>query len=304
VPNVIKWLRAYEMKIRGRLYEHVINDPITLDFDVTRTVFQGLNTGTFTLYGLNPTTQKDIYKDTPGLPITAENPDLHVELAVWYESVPSPVTIFSGSIQKAWTHRSGAEVITEIEALDGMLAVSKATMSDVLGAGWTSATLVKAMSDNMAAAGAKPAVISPNFNLTGKRGLPLHGPTWPMFSKMLGPDAQVFIDLERLYVMRDNEAFNVPGNVPTVDSSIGLLETPRKSLNAVDFKMLLEPRIFPGQVLKVDAELVQDDVFPDQVIVQHIHHGGTISGASSSPATTTLKTGIPMVGGPVLVGIQ
>jgi len=304
VPRVNKWLRAYELKITGRKYVHTITNPITLDFDIMRTVFQGLNTGNFTLYGLHPNTQKDIYKDSPGLVVSAENPDLKIELAVWYESLPSPVTIFKGSIQKAYTHRSGAEVVTEIEALDGMLAVSKATMQHVLPGGWNAKTLLDAMSTSMSGEGVKPAVISGRFNMTGSRSLPLSGNTWAEFRKHLGPDSQVYIDMERLYVLKEDEAFDVPGNIPIIDSSVGLLETPRKSYTTVDFKMLLEPRIFPGQVVRVDSTLVQDDVFPDKVVVQHIHHAGTISGASNSPATTTLKTGIPLLGGPVLVGLR
>jgi len=303
---VTKWLRSYTMKVVGKSgEEYTFAPPLTLQFDVCRTVQKSLNTANFRLYNISPAAQRDIYKDDPESPDTqSQTKKMSVTLEASYQSMTTTLgsIVFSGTIQDACTYRSGGTVITEINALDGSDPAMRKIISKVFGdasAGCLTKKVLEDLTGLLGDQGIKSAVVG-SFTGGGTRRRSVFGPLWDVICDIAGPAAVPYIDSGRSYVLNYNDAFDVPGNIPAIDGSVGLIGTPRKYFTRVDLQMVFEPRVTPGQLLGVSSkfnELIQNDYLS----VQKVRHSGTISGAVDGGAVTDLVCTISPYGAPNVV---
>ena len=81
----------------------------------------------------------------------------------------------------------------------------------------------------------------------------LVGNSLKLIEENLGANETYYIDGGVLNILKDKEVVN--SYAPLVNASTGLLDTPKKSMNEVAFKTLLNPQLRIGGLLALESEL-------------------------------------------------
>lgn len=284
----MKFGRRYEMTVQGSgvvntiqgpVFEtHLINYPLTLQFDINRNVMATLNTGRFTLYNLKASTRNDIYHDIRDLGIYQQ-----VVLKAGYVSQPNLPIIFKGNILSARSYRQGPNWLTEIECSDGVFGAANgqvpATMTKP--AGWNFQDVVKSMLRTMDHVGIGTIEDLPSQN---SRGISFSGNSWDALQNFI-PDGVLFIDNEVANVLNPGSYVETEFGIPVINADSGLLNTPQRQTNTVVAEMIFEPRLVIGQRVLLQSEERNNNGFYK---VSGIHHRGTISAAVGGEAVTAV----------------
>lgn len=280
-----KFQRTYTMKVQGRSGNvYAISDPLTVVFDVSRRAFGSLNTGHFTVYNLSQSVRNDIRYDNA---IDAERRTF--SFSAGYKSEGYEPVIFQGTLQRALVYRDGPNVATEIQVLDGGQAVQNAQLELSRAHPWDAAVEMANIIGLMSKYGVKLGAVGSLFkNFKSTRGTTWIGSVWDVLKKKAAASGgYACIDLEKAYLMAQNDALVIPGALPQLDASTGLIGTPRRSGWVVDANMIFEPRVQLMQALKC-LSLINPDI-TGTFSVQAIGHRGTISGAVDGGCETSLS---------------
>ena len=279
----VKWGRNYQLCIQrqdGQIQQ--INYPLTLEFNIVRQPCSSTNTGTFRIYNLSPDTRQAIYRDRYDW-----NTSRSLTLAAGYGNAPLPF-IFKGKCYQAYSWRESGRVdyITEIMGND-MFTMVTAFSNTTLQGNQPKQTVVNNLLTNLTNADSNVGVgyIAP---VTGSypRGRTLFGPTWPLLQQETGKNA--FIDNGLIHVLSPNEYF--VGGITVIDSSTGLLSTPKKAESWLTVEILFEPNINIGQQIQLSSSYT---VYNGLYKVMGLEHRGIISGAVNGKCTTKLFLLIP-----------
>ncbi len=282
----IKFMQTWSMTIQGRFKLHVIEYPLTISFNTNRKTVVSMNVCNFRIYNLKKSVRDDILRD----PVADLAENRLVEFSVGYTSRGSRSRIFKGSVYRSFSYREGPDIITEIEGYDGLFAIREAqieqTFSKGLGPRFVVLELIKTLESfgvTLGALGLKTTLANLDFSI---RAPVFVGNTWKILTKLLGDDSAINIDKEKVYALDENEMILIPGNLDRIDSSTGLLDTPRRRSNWIDFNILLEPRLDVNQRLEVfsDVNPNVNGIFK----VRSLMHKGVISGGVKSTATTSV----------------
>jgi hypothetical protein len=270
----------------------VIEYPVTVEFDVQRTLFSGANTGRFTIYNLSENTRNKIFHDRYDVRTYRGL----VFQAGYVGQNPLPI-IFQGNVQVAYSARKKADWITEIRAFDGGVAITSAQSSKTFPAGQSIRDLIKGLMDDLKGPGhVTPGAIG-DLPMVGERGTSFVGNTWSMISEMAENNgALAFIDNEKAHVLKPDEYIsNVQNASPLISGNTGLLRAQMQFKNRVDVDVMFDPLRAIGQLVQLQSEEKKNN---GDYIVKGIAHRGTISGAVDAETVTTLNldkgSGIPV----------
>lgn len=285
-----KFIRTYTMKVMGRsLREYTITDPITLILQTQRRAYGSLNEATFMLYNLGEATRRDLQFDNAIDAGLNNGRGLSFSLMAGYKSEGIKPTIFSGELQRALSYREGPNVVTELQVLDSSDAVQYAQVERTRNYPWNAEDEMRALVGLMSPYGVKLGAIGSLFRgFQATRGVTWIGSVWDCITKMAqAHGGYACIQDGKVYIMAQNDALVVPGALPQLDASTGLLDTPRRSGWVVDAQMIFEPRIQLLQVLKV-VSAVNSNI-NGTYCVQAISHRGIISKARDGGLVTSLS---------------
>ncbi len=249
-----------------------IEPPFTMEFDIIRNDLASSNTATFRVYNLTKTTRTKIHKDQ-----FATNLYKGIELRAGYENVTP--TIFKGNIKIAWSTREGQVNITKIEAYDGGFAFLNGRVDQSFQAGTPNNQVLEAIMQtlpqvNRGAVGNFPGVLT--------RGNAISGNSADLASQL--SNGSFFVDLEKAYVLNDNEC--IPGAINVIASDSGLLGTPILEETSLRFDMIFEPRLLIGQQVKLDSLTATN--FNTVYRVCSLQHRGMISDSVCGTAITSV----------------
>lgn len=296
----IKFGRSFSLEVQGQKFPHTLQFPLTCVFNISRSQFASLNTGKFSLYGLSELSRKDIYFDRNILqalnaPITFRAGYLSQNFgasAGGVSATPTPLPIvFTGSINSAYTSRSGPDIITQIDAMDGGFGATNAPVTVPYSKGMTySAAMLGVMQSLL------PTVNPGQINITQKSVVKLpepfsdtgvfNGPALNILRNYLPDGANVFIDLNTIHILGVNDALTAPAAISEITSDTGLLGIPIRTFYTATCSMIFEPCVVLGQVVKLTSTLAPwvNDTYK---VIAFTHHG-TISGVESGDAITDL----------------
>lgn len=276
----MKFGRTYELRISGKNAEHTFRFPTTLKFDIERNIFSSVNEGKFTIVNVNDAARKDIYLDRS----LGYAEYLPVQLSAGYVSQPTVPIIFRGNVKVAYSERQGSDILTQISAFDGGFAVANGFASFTRPKGWNFVQVVTDIIKTMPHV--SPGTITPQV-VDNTRNKVINGASWAQLQAMAAPTgAQLFIDNEVVNLLSQKGAITDQSGIPTIQSSTGLLNIPRKIGNNILVTMILEPRIRIGNIVQLNS-LLNSSVNGQYKIIG-FHHYGTISGVDSGEAFTDL----------------
>lgn len=274
-----KFIRKYKLvytvpltKDEPDSIEITIEYPLTCEFDIVRNTHSTSNVATFKLYNLAPDTREKIFQDK-------YNIYRHC-FVDFYAGYGDELTLcFTGKVMQAYSEKQGVDVITEIQALDNDIIQSYSLHK--FSKGTEKKEVAKALIsdfDNLSigAIGNLEGTLSNNLIVDDK--------TIVALNKLTGN--HVIVDLGQVNILQNNEVL-ADVIIPKINSNTGLLGTPRRRNAEVEIDIIFEPKLLVGQLLEVESSTAS--IFNGQFKVIGIHHTGTISGAISGEAKTTLN---------------
>lgn len=256
----------------------VIEPPFTIDFDINRDMEATANTGNFKIYNLSPSTRKEIFQDLFDVKSIRK-----IIFEAGYNNKLS--TLFVGTLKTAYSSRPGANIITEINAWDdGFGSMMTYFINKTYSAGWTQKDIAKAQMKGMAASsGMEMGEVGELDTNPNPRGISLVGNGFALLNKTT--NGLVFIDNNRINALRPHEV--IDGLVQVIDSSTGLLGTPKRQDAKLSVDCIFEPRILVGQVIEIDSDVQPE--YNGQYKVIGIHHTGTISETVAAECKTEIQ---------------
>lgn len=287
-----KFDRNYVLKIAMREGLDIeIRRPFTLEFEVIRTSLISNNIGSFRIYNLHPNNRNRIRKDA----VATWDRGRTVQFRAGYGTNLS--LAFTGLIDTAFSTREGVDVITQIECFDGGFS----TLNNVLNnlspfpAGTPMRSVIEGLAKQMP--DISIGAIGRSFTHTPlgeeyrlPRGNSFTGQVMRQISELVGKAA--FIDNGKLYCLGDKECIDT-GTPPIVSAKTGLLGTPTRQGQYVNFDMLFEPALRVGQLIRMDSTTTDNpnDRFAVNglQLVKSIRHSGTISDSVSGSVVTSIS---------------
>jgi hypothetical protein len=269
----------------------VIEYPLTVEFDVQRTIFSGANTGRFTIYNLSEDNRNKIFHDRYDVKTVRR-----ITFQAGYQDQnPLPV-VFQGNVQVAYSSRRRADWVTEVSAFDGGAAMINAQTQKTFPSGTKIEDMIKGLMTELRGFGVTPGAVG-DLGMVGARGTTFAGNTWQKISDMADNNGAVaFIDSEKAFVLKPNEFVSVSQNqAQVITGDTGLLRAQMQFGNRVDVTMLFDPRFNIGHLATLQSEEKKNN---GDYIVKGLSHKGVSSGAVDAETTTLLNldkgTGIPV----------
>lgn len=251
----------------------VIEPPFTLEFSVSRNVMASLNQGVFRVYNISPGSRNDIFQDRFNFAAYRR-----ITLEGGYEKNLS--TLFVGSIFEANSYRQRSDLITYINARDGGFDIPTTQSFRTVQQGTSVLDMVKGLIGDF------PNLKQGNIGAvpgTLLRPAVIDGNTFEILQKYTNNLA--YVDLEQVHVLNNDEA--IVGEVPLIDPSTGLLDTPRRDDAYLTIRTLFEPRIVMGQVVELRSTTLPQ--YNGQYKVIGVQHQGIISEAVNGPLSSTFN---------------
>jgi hypothetical protein len=260
---------------------------LTIDFDIQRGVGADLNSMTLRIYNLSRDNQSQLFQARLDLSNKNTFTARPIILQAGYNDGLS--VIFRGGIREAFTFRQGNDLITQVEALDGILSTTQtyanisydsATTAqqivDDLVAPLTSQTDVEAGQTKLSTTTA--ALIGDN-----QRGYVIAGNAYNILQEYTSQKA--FIDLGELNILSDNEC--IRPSVRVIDADTGLLGIPRLDGLRVTIETIFEPRINVGEFIEVQSSVAKQ--FNGQYKVAAVQHKGMLSDTVAGDAKSIFQ---------------
>lgn len=271
-----KFNRVYSLRLVTSTNEQInISNPTTCELSISRKNLASLNTANFVIYNLNQTTRNKIFKDIFDLQQVRP-----IEFWAGYEYDKNTFVsrCFAGEIKQAYSIRDGCDYKTIIECWDGGKAASTGILGLTMPAGTSIKNQIVRLAQSMP--NIIGAVVSDQFKGTSTRGTTFFGNQLDALSQLT--EGCTYIDNQQLYCLKQDDVLQ--GELETIDSSLGLLDTPQRSQTLVELSMLFEPRLFPSQKVTVvsDVEAIYNGTYK----LTGIDHTGIISDAVNGELKT------------------
>lgn len=277
---MIKWQRNYKLvytlppEKEGQQPESItITYPLTCEFDINRDTFSQSNRATFRLYNLSLSNRNKIFQDIYNIYRYC-----FVDFYAGYgDNMP---LIFTGKVMRAMSERTGTDTITTIEAMDNDIIQSYS--SHTFEAGTSKKEVLNTLVSDF-----------PNVKLGATGNLEGNLATTTIFDDLTFicindlTGGHSYIDLNKLNTLQNNEVL-ADVSIYKIDSSSGLLGTPRRQGAQVEMDVIFAPEITVGQLIEVES-VTAPDQFNGQYKCNGIHHRGVISGAICGEVVTTVN---------------
>lgn len=219
----------------------VIPKDLTVEFEISRQLLSSSQEATFRIVNLGEQTRNLLTKDAYALTEFRA-----IQFRAGYESFPIPL-VFNGYVRSASSYRRGTEMVTEIAAYDGGLAMANGYTARTVAGGTPLATVLGDLARSLPRISGDPIVGS--FIGTNLRGKVLMGNTWKI---LLQESANLAtIDNGQVKILAPTDA--IQSAFPLINSSTGLLGSPRRTPTKLEFNMLFEPRLTVGQIIELQS---------------------------------------------------
>jgi len=240
-----------------------IPSDLTVEFEITRRFISSSQTGTFRIYNLGEKTRSLIQKDFYALTEFRA-----IQFRAGYEGSPLSL-VFNGYVKHATSYRRGTEMITEIEAYDGGLAMINGFTAQTIAQGISVRQLLINLAKSLP--GIKEEPVVGHFPAKNLRAKTLNGNTWSIILQESGNLAT--IDNGQVKILNLNEALEA--EIPVISSETGLLGSPRRTPTKVEFRMLFEPHLTIGQLIELQS--TTNPLYSGTYKVTGFTHRGIIS---------------------------
>lgn len=252
----------------------IVQPPLTVEFDITRSFLQSSNSGTIRIYNLGTDNRNEIRQD-----VIALSDFRHLNFRAGYVG-SSLSTVLDGNISHAWSVREGTNFVTQIDAFDYGNAYVNSNVSLSFPKGTSQETVINALIEQLP--NVSRGTISRIAQQILTRGVTYNGNAIDILSDVTGGAS--FIDNGKANVLGNDECLQ--GVLQVITPESGLLATPVREQSILTFDMIFEPRLVIGQIVRLQS--TTDINFNGNYKVCQLKHRGTISGAVCGDAITSV----------------
>lgn len=251
--------------------------PYTVKFSVNRTGLGSIQEASFTIYNLSEKTRRAIQKDLFRADLFRA---IQFRAGYYTPDTSGMPIIFNGQIKTAYSYRQGTDFVTVIEAFDGGWQSINTYVSATVSPGRRADDLIRFCASQFKKMTA--AALVGAFPTVNKRAEVLMGNAWEIIQRKSG--GRAIIDNGQVKVLNPDEL--IAGDLPIIDSSTGLLGSPKRQDNLLELSMIFEPRFTVWQQVTLNSSTAPD--FNGVYKVLNIRHEGIISAAVGGECTTSL----------------
>jgi len=268
----------------------VVQDKLTIQFNIHRSVMASLNGMTLQIYNLSATHRNLIFQDR----FDTRRYKIIVEMG--YDNL---TVVFIGDIYEANSTREGTNIVTTIDARDGNFDTNQTLISTTLAAGTTLSDTLEFLAGQFPNLSiGKITNATPGMQDILSRPVVLEGNVYQLIQQYANPALNnTFIDLAVINIQGQNEVF-VNNSISLIDASTGLIDTPRRDQSYLTVTTLLEPRIVMGQIIDLVSSVQQQ--YNGIYKVTGVTHRGIISEAVNGNCYSIFN----MVGNQLLGGFS
>jgi len=257
----------------------VIKHPLTLDFNVQRTLKGSAGSAQFRVLNLQPSVRDAIRQDRTELGFRRV-----ATLRAGYGNNLKTVAV--GQIREANSVRSGTEFVTTIDTIDGGFAFSNGRIDVTYAKETEKNEIILGLIKSLGKEGIELGNVS-RFEGKLTRAYTLSGnPTQILKELAITEGARFYIDNNRAFFIKEGEAVGDANTVIQFESSTGLIGTPRREGQFIRIEVLFENAVHVGQVISLNSTTTP--LFNGQYRVHEVYHSGVISGSENSSVTTTV----------------
>jgi hypothetical protein len=258
-----KFDRIYTLTIdpdaaKGEPEKIEISERYAIEFTIIRNTNSSANTGIFKIKNRTGTLQRNEYKDR-----YETNQRRRIVFAAGYPGIEK--IVFSGDITEISRWKDSQDFVTEIKAAEGNFVMANirtdiesraATLGDVFG------ILAERLE--------LPLIIGKHEQPLERNKIVLSGNTWELLKEYAPGECQLFIDGDRLVILRKNEAFE--GDIEKITPDMGILTGfPDGADDLLEFGMLFEPRLVVGQAVGLEG-LTERNADDEKYRINAIEH--------------------------------
>ena len=251
--------------------------PFTTEIGIRREIQRSPAEADITIYNLNMNSRENLYFDRYNFAGYRT-----FEIYLGYGGQMS--LCFKGNIMECYSVRKGVNFETHINAWDG---------GAYYVSGWNANTYnnssptdqIKALQGEVVESKVEIGKISTLVEDDANEILRpqcYYGRTTDNIQNIVGDQYDTFVENEKLYVMRKDEARN--GAVTLISAETGLIETPRKQEYTLEVTMMLEPRLQIGQMAELKS--ITAPRFNGTYKIIGVDHNATISENESNQNKT------------------
>lgn len=269
-------------------------DGLTAEFTIERNAMAQANSMSLKLINLSEDTRRGLVQDRFNMMDGATGKRYRkIILEAGYDK--NLTTVFVGNIVEAYSDREGTEIITQIQAYDGLYGQANSFSAKTLNIGTTKSEGLLSMISDMV--NIKPGVVS-DVEGALERGAIYDGNTFLLIrdnfrtqvSVNLGSattvERDIFIDNETIHVLNKNDYIDI-GSTYLIDGDSGLIGTPIRRETFLECEILFEPSLVVGQLVEIKSTV--NKYFDGTYKVMGIRHNVIISNAVNGPASTHLQ---------------
>lgn len=229
--------RDYELNIlfpNGDLV--TILPEINIDFESEKSIQGGLNSSKLQIYNLEENKRNRLVKDRED-----SKAKILIEFKAGYSKLE---TIFKGDLVEGNSVRSGADIITTLEIQDGLFDLQNSFTSKTVRGKITDEILKDMPNTNKGKITNESTLLRPRV---------LVGNSLKLIEENLNQNETYYIDDGALNILKPNEITS--DYAPVVSAETGLIDTPKKSMNEISFKTLLNPQLRIGGLCELISTL-------------------------------------------------
>ena len=259
---------------KGVKQQAIVTDPVSISFNISKALFQSVNTASITVINLDGETRNMLYQDRL---LFDKSKTKMLTLEAGYGD--SLTLVCMGYIQQCYSERVGTEFITRIDVLDPDILSQYTSVTFAAGTTFYEAfQYLAAQMPNLK--------IGEYGGIEGEFGTTttFSGNTFYLMDKVTG--GHVFVDNGKLNVLSNKTTLSDYG-VYLIESETGLLGTPKRYDAILEINMIFEPSLRIGQMVEIKSDTQSQ--FNGQYKINGITHNCTISGATDGTRTTTIQ---------------
>jgi len=231
----MRFIRDYRLTIKTGHETIKISSPMRINFNINKSIDGLLNGCTIKIYNLKNSSRLALVKD--------EDDEKYIPVSLYVGYKNKIEKAFRGNIYRGQNARSGADIITTIDCLDGGEMLNAFISETITKNDYIIEPILKSLTN------IGKGKINKRQNLL--RPKVLVGNPIDILNSMTLETEKWYIDNEQLNIIDVRQVTSY--FIPPVNAKNGLIETPSKQEQRITFKILINPTITIGRLVNLSS---------------------------------------------------
>jgi len=231
----MRFNRDFKLIVRTSYKDVIIASPIRINFTISKSVDGLLSGCTIKIYNLNESLRLALVKD-------AED-EAYIPISLFIGYKDKIELAFKGNVYRGLNERSATDMITTLECLDGGSILESFVSKTITKNDIVIDTILEVI-DNVSRGriNTRPALLRPKVLL----GNPID-----LLNSLKQETESWYIEDEQLNLINIRQVTS--NYIPKVSAKTGLIETPTRQEQKVTFKILIDPTVKIGRLIKLES---------------------------------------------------